>query len=78
MGLAVVKLPSLARRPSPVTGIALGGLFLTFGAMVAFDAQTTLGAVALAPWVGLIGFDMGAAGGAAAAALGLALWIGAA
>jgi signal transduction histidine kinase len=74
--LAVVTLPSLARRPSLVTGIALAGLFLTFGAMVAFDARTSLGAVALAPWVGLIGFDTGAAGGAAAASLALALWVG--
>jgi signal transduction histidine kinase len=74
--LAVVTLPSFARRPSLVTGIALAGLFLTCGAMVAFDAQATLGAVALAPWIGLIGFDTGAGGGGAAATLALVLWIG--
>jgi signal transduction histidine kinase len=73
---AVVTLPSFARRPSLVTGIALAGLLLTFGVMVGFDAQASLGAVALAPWVALIGFDTGAVGGTTAALLALALWIG--
>jgi signal transduction histidine kinase len=70
-----MTLPSSARRPSLVTGVALVGLLLTFVAMLVLDAQATLGAVSLAPWVGLIGFDTGVIGGAAAGSLALGLWI---
>jgi len=70
-----VTSPFSVRRPSLVTGIAVAGLLLTFAAMIGFDAQGKLGAVALAPWVGLIGFDLGLTGGALAASLALALWV---
>jgi signal transduction histidine kinase len=70
-----VTLPPFARRPSLVTGIALAGLLLTFAVMLASDALATLGAVSLAPWVGLIGFDAGVIGGAAASSAALGLWV---
>jgi signal transduction histidine kinase len=66
------------RRPTVVTVIAVAGLGLTFGAMVLFDAFTTLGAVAFAPWVGLIGFDAGITGGALATVAATGLWLTAA
>jgi signal transduction histidine kinase len=72
---AVVTLSPFARRPSLVTGIALAGLLVTFSVMLAFDALPTLGAVSLAPWVGLLGFDAGVIGGAAAASAALGLWV---
>jgi signal transduction histidine kinase len=65
---------SLAHRPTVVTAIAAAGLGLTFGAMMVFDAHATLGAVAFAPWIGLIGFDTGVLGGAAATAASIAFW----
>src|SRR4051812_41908833 len=43
--------------------------------MLAFDWTTKLGTIALAPWVALIGFDLGVVGGIAAAAVALALWL---
>jgi signal transduction histidine kinase len=73
-----VTLPSYARRPSVVTGVALVGLLLTFGVMIIIDAQAKFGAVSLAPWIGLIGFDTGIIGGGAATLLGVGLWIAAA
>jgi signal transduction histidine kinase len=65
---------SLAHRPTLVTGVAAAGLGLTFGAMMVFNAHATLGAVAFAPWVGLIGFDTGVLGGAAATAVSIGFW----
>jgi signal transduction histidine kinase len=65
---------SLAHRPTGVTAIAAAGLGLTFAAMLVFDAHATLGAVAFAPWIGLIGFDTGVLGGAAASAVSIGLW----
>jgi hypothetical protein len=73
-----VTLPALAHRPSVVSAIAAVGLGLTFGAMIVFDAFTTLGAVAFAPWVGLIGFDTGMLGGLVAATGATGLWLAAA
>jgi len=70
-----VTSPSPARRPTVVTVLAAVGLGLTFGAMLLFDAHATLGALAFAPWVGLIGFDAGVAGGLAGTAVATGLWI---
>jgi signal transduction histidine kinase len=67
--------PPLARHPYFVSGLALVGLFATFGVMLGFNARTDLGALALAPWVALIGFEDGPAGGAVAAALATGLWV---
>ena len=72
-----MTLPALAHRPTVVTAVAAVGLGLTFGAMVLFDALPTLGAVALAPWVGLIGLDTGMLGGAAVAVAATGLWVAA-
>jgi signal transduction histidine kinase len=73
-----VTLPALAHRPTIVSALAAAGLALTFGAMMVFDALGTLGAVAFAPWVGLIGLDTGVLGGVLATALATGLWIAAA
>jgi signal transduction histidine kinase len=43
--------------------------------MIVFNALSTLGAIAFAPWVGLIGFDAGILGGAAATAVASGLWV---
>jgi signal transduction histidine kinase len=66
---------SFARRRHIVTYIALGGLAVTWAVMLAFDWTAKLGTIALAPWVALIGFDLGVAGGIVAAAVALALWL---
>src|SRR3954470_21755000 len=47
----------------------------TWGVMLAFDWSGRLGTIALAPWVALIGFDTGVAGGIVAAILALAAWL---
>ena len=69
---------SLARRPTAVAALATVGLGLTFGAMILFDANTTLGAVAFAPWVGMVGLDAGVVCGTAAGAVATGLWLAAA
>jgi len=43
--------------------------------MIVFNAVSTLGAIAFAPWVGLIGFDAGVTGGALATAVATGLWV---
>jgi signal transduction histidine kinase len=55
--------------------VALGGLAITWGAMIAFGWAAKLGTIALAPWVAMLGFDLGVAGGAVAALLTLGLWV---
>ena len=42
---------------------------------MAFSWSSKLGVVALAPWVALIGFDLGIVGGLAAAVISVGLWI---
>src|SRR5213076_244115 len=66
---------SFARRRHVVTYIALGGLAVTWAVMLAFDWTAKLGTIALAPWVALIGFDLGVAGGICAAAIALCAWL---
>src|ERR671925_650271 len=66
---------SFARRRHLITFIAVGGLAVTWAAMLAFDWTAKLGTIALAPWVALIGFDLGVVGGVCAAAAALAAWI---
>jgi signal transduction histidine kinase len=65
----------LARRRYFVTFIAVCGLVATWGAMIAFSWSAKLGVVTLAPWVALIGFDVGVVGGFLGAAGALTLWI---
>ena len=45
--------------------------------MIAFSWSSQLGVISLAPWVALIGFDLGAVGGLAAAGVAVGLWIAA-
>jgi signal transduction histidine kinase len=63
------------QRRSVVTLVALGGLALTLGLMIGFGWAGRLGTVTLAPWVALIGFDLGVFGGAAGALGAFALWL---
>ena len=66
---------SLARRRYFVTFVALCGLGVTWGVMVAFGWASKLGTVALAPWTALLAFDLGALGGLCAAAAVATLWL---
>jgi signal transduction histidine kinase len=66
---------SLARRRYLVTSIAVGGLAATWAAMIAFSWSMKLGVVTLAPWVALLGFDVGVVGGLLGSAAALTLWI---
>ena len=66
---------SFARRRYLLSFLALGGLFATWAAMLAFGWSNRLGTIALAPWVALLGFDAGIAVGAAAAVLAVGGWI---
>jgi signal transduction histidine kinase len=65
----------LAGRPYAVTGLALVGLAATCGSMAGLNAAATLGAVAFAPWVGLIGFDAGVWAGVLTASASIGLWL---
>ena len=66
---------SFVRRRYLLSFLALGGLFATWGAMLAFDWSSELGTIALAPWVALLGFDIGIVAGVAAASLAIVGWI---
>jgi signal transduction histidine kinase len=66
---------SFARRRHLITYVALGGFAVTWAIMLAFDWTAKLGTIALAPWVALIGFDLGVVGGICAAAIALCAWL---
>ena len=66
---------SFARRRYFVTFIAIAGIAATWGLMIAFSWSSQLGVITFAPWVALIGFDIGALGGIAAAGVAVGLWI---
>jgi signal transduction histidine kinase len=63
------------RRRYLFTFIALAGLGATWGLMIAFSWSSKLGVVAFAPWVALIGFDLGVLGGLLIAVVSVGLWI---
>jgi signal transduction histidine kinase len=65
----------MLQRRHFVTFVALAAIAATWGLMLAFSWSATLGAVAFAPWVALIGFDAGAVAGTAAVALAVTLWL---
>jgi signal transduction histidine kinase len=67
--------PSLAPRRYLISSIAVAGLAATWAVMLAFDWSSKLGTIALAPWVALLGFDIGLAGGIVGAILALAAWL---
>jgi signal transduction histidine kinase len=66
---------SFARRRYLFSTIALFGLLLTWGLMVAFDWSGKLGTIALAPWVALFGFDLGVVAGAAVGVGAVLAWV---
>src|SRR3954468_22027317 len=67
-------MPSFSRRYL-VSSIAIAGLAATWAVMLAFDWSSKLGTIALAPWVALLGFDMGLAAGIVGAILAVAAWL---
>jgi signal transduction histidine kinase len=66
---------SLARRRYVVTLVALAGLATTSAVMIGFSWSAKLGVITFAPWVALIGFDLGVTGGIVGAALATTLWL---
>ncbi len=64
----------VARRRYFVTFVAVAGLAATWGLMMAFGWSSKLGIVTFAPWVALIGFDIGMLGGVLAAGGTVGLW----
>jgi signal transduction histidine kinase len=66
---------SLARRRYFVTFVALSGLSVTWGVMVAFSWASKLGMIAIVPWTALMAFDLGALGGLCAATAAATLWL---
>ena len=68
-------LVSSVRRRHLVTFVAVGGLVATWALMMAFSWSAKLGVATLAPWVALIGFDMGLIVGLLGAAGAMTLWV---
>jgi signal transduction histidine kinase len=66
---------SFARRRYFVTFVALLGLAATWAVMIAFSWSTKLGTITFAPWVALIGFDLGLVGGVLGATVATTLWL---
>ena len=64
-----------ARRRYLFTFVALAGLSATWGLMMAFSWSSKLGVVAFAPWVALVGFDLGVLGGLLIAVVSVGLWM---
>jgi signal transduction histidine kinase len=65
------------RRRLVVAGIAAAGILATFGAMLGVASASRIGAIALVPWVGLLGADLGIAGGALGGAGAVGLYVAA-
>ncbi|MDP9260343.1 MAG: ATP-binding protein [Actinomycetota bacterium] len=63
------------RRRYLFTYVAVAGLAATWGLMMAFSWSSKLGMVAFAPWVALIGFDLGILGGLAVAVISVGIWM---
>jgi signal transduction histidine kinase len=70
----LVAVSFAVRRRYLFTYVAVAGLAGTWGLMMAFSWSSKLGVVALAPWVALIGFDLGVLGGLLVAVLSVGLW----
>ena len=58
-----------------VTFVAVGAIAATWGLMLAFSWSATLGVIAFAPWVALIGLDAGGLAGIAASAVAMTAWL---
>ena len=65
----------ILRRPALVSALATAGLAATFGAMLALGDARRLGAIALVPWVGVLGLELGALAGATAGAAATGLYV---
>ena len=65
----------MLRRRHFVTFVAVAAIAATWGLMLAFSWSATLGAIAFAPWVALIGLDAGAVTGIVGAALAITMWL---
>jgi signal transduction histidine kinase len=66
---------SFVRRRYFVTFVAVAAIAATWAVMIAFSWSGKLGVITLAPWVGLIAFDLGLVGGLVAAGLATTLWL---
>ena len=66
---------SIVRRRYFVSSVAIAGLAVTWAAMLAFEWSERLGTISLGPWVALLGFDIGVAGGIVGAVLAVAAWV---
>jgi signal transduction histidine kinase len=65
----------LGRRRYLLTFVALAGLTITWGLMVAFDAAATFGTIALAPCAALLAFDLGVVSGVLGSLAAATLWL---
>ena len=61
------------RRLVPILAVAC--LLGTWAVMMLTHTAAEIGAIGLAPWIGLIGYELGATAGLAAAATAIGLWI---
>ena len=68
------RLASFAEPRRARIAVAIVGLFATFGVMKGLALQQQLGTVAFAPWLALLGFDLGELTALPLAALAVALW----
>ena len=76
--LPVTRTPLLERvgnRRYLLTELAAVGMLATFGTMLAIGDPGRIGAVALVPWIGLIGAELGLVPGAAAGVAGTVLYL---
>src|SRR5204862_8267393 len=65
----------MLRRRHFVTFVAVAAIAATWGLMLAFSWSATLGSIAFAPWVALIGVDAGVVTGIVGAALAITMWL---
>jgi signal transduction histidine kinase len=76
--LPVTSFPLLARvghRHHLVAELAGVGMLATFGAMLAIGDAGRIGAIALVPWIGLLGIELGVPSGALAGLVGTVLYV---
>ena len=63
------------RHPRTVGVIALVGMLVTFAVMIGTGSSELLGAIVFAPWVAIVGVDIGIAAGTGAGGLAGGLWL---
>ncbi|HET7572484.1 MAG TPA: ATP-binding protein [Gaiellaceae bacterium] len=71
-------LPRASRRLQAfprATLVAIVGGFATFSLMAGAELTAELGSIAFAPWIALVGFDVGALAGVAASVAATGLWV---